>query len=618
MRKRFVYFVLFPFLLAGLIVFLFIDRWVELGLETAGEKLAGAKVEIDGLHVVLIPIGIRWEKMQVADPDDGWRNLFETRHVEFALNAGQLLRNKYIVESMEIHELIVGTKRTTDGSIPRAPDIPGAGGKGSSFTALARDVLDNTVEKTPLMNLNLTRGGLNADSLIKALDIRTLRSLDSVRQHVLTASRQWETVAGEFESSRKQLTDLEARVTAINPSQLNNAQAVASALATADDAVKGITEINTTFAGRKESIERDVRTLSSSLADVEKIAADDYARLKGMARLPNLNSSGIARMLVGEEMYTRALTCLRWIDAARDHLTSPREGPGKEAPPRLKGQDIRFPEDRAYPKFWVKRALVSGGTDSSTAAEYIHARGEITNITDNQRVTGSPMTASLKGLEGGGRAFALTANFDRTKETPFDEYTAVLDGVPLAAFRLGNSGFLDATLSGAKMKSSVKVRVPGSLFDATSSITLGGFTVRFNGEPKNFFETIVRETLQGIDALNVDLHLWNSGGGFDVALSTDLDSRISERVQGILGAEVAKAQADLKKKFDNVIAGKRAEVEHLVTAKRAEIEKQLAAFQSLVDQKLATVEAKKTELANRLEKEKQGKVNDLLKGILKK
>jgi uncharacterized protein (TIGR03545 family) len=618
MRKRFVYFVLLPLLLVGLIVFLFIDRWVELGLETAGEHLAGAKVEIDGLHVTLMPIGIRWEKMQVADPDDGWRNLFETRGVEFALNAGQLLRNKYIVESMQIHEFIVGTKRSTDGSIPRAPELPGAGGQGSSFTALARDVLDTTVEKTPLLNLNLTRGGLNADSLIKALDIRTLRSLDSVRQHVLTASRQWETVAGEFELSRKQLTDLEARVMAINPSQLNNVQAVASALATADDAVKGVTEIKTTFAGRKASIERDVKTLSSSLADVEKVTADDFARLKRMAQLPNLNSSGIARMLVGEEMYARALSSLRWIDVARNHITSPRERNGEEKPARLKGQDIRFSTDRAYPKFWVKKALLSGGTDSTTAAEYIHARGEITNITDDQRVTGSPMTASLRGVGEGGRAFSLSAIFDRTKETPFDEYTAVLDGVPLAAFRLGNSGFLDATLSGAKMHSSMKVTVPGSLFDATSSLVLGGFGVRFNGEPKNFLETIVRETLQGIGALNVDLHLWNSGGGFDVALSTDLDSRISERVQGFLGAEYAKAQADLKRKFDDVIAGKRAEVEHLMTAKRAEIEQQLGAFQSLVDQKLAMVEAKKTELAGRLEKEKQGKVNDLLKGIIKK
>jgi uncharacterized protein (TIGR03545 family) len=591
---------------------------VELGLEAAGEKLAGAKVEIDDLRVTLMPIGIRWEKMQVADPDDGWRNLFETRRVEFSLNAGQLLRNKYIIESMEIHELVVGTKRTTDGSLPRAPEIPGAGGKGPSFTALARNALDNAVEKTPLTNLALTQGRMNVDSLIKALDIRTLRSLDSVRQHVLTVSRQWEALAGELELSRKQLADIEARVTGINPSQLQNVQAVASALATADDAVKSLTEIQTTFAGRKESVQRDLKTLSSSMADVEKVAADDFARLKGMARLPNLHSSGIARMLVGDEMYTRALTALRWIDVARDHLTSPREKPGEEKPPRLKGQDIRFPADRAYPKFWVKKALVSGGTDSTAAAEYVHARGEITNITDDQRVTGSPMTASLRGVEGGGRAFSLSGLFDRTKETPFDEYTAVLDGVPLAAFRLGSSGFLDATLTGAKMHSSVKVTVPGSLFDATCCIALGGFAIRFNGEPKNFFETLVRETLQGISTLNVDLHLWNSGGGFDVALSTDLDSRIAERVQGILGAEVAKAQADLKKKLDDVIAGKRAEVEHLVAAKRAEIEHQLGAFQPLVDQKLAMVESKKKELTDRMEKEQRGKVNDVLKGILKK
>jgi uncharacterized protein (TIGR03545 family) len=284
----------------------------------------------------------------------------------------------------------------------------------------------------------------------------------------------------------------------------------------------------------------------------------------------------------------------------------------------MRGQDIRFPAERSYPKFWIMKALISGGTDSAGTGSEIHAKGEVRNISDDQSVTRVPLTAALEGIEGGGRAFSLKATLDRTKEIPFDDYTATLDGIPLTEFRLGNKGFLAGTMTGARMTSSVRVTVPGRDFDTRTNLRLSRFTLSFAGEPANFLERIVREVLQGIDALEVGLRLWSTPSGVDIALSTDLDNRIAGRVQNVVGAEIAKLQKDLKAKLDAAIALKRQEVERFVALKRAEIEKQLTAYQSLVDEKLALVENKKKELTDRLEKEKQGKVEGLLKGILKK
>ena len=78
MRKRFVYFVLVPLLVFGLVSYLFIDRVVEAGLETVSENYVGAKVEIDHLRLTLIPLGMQWARLQVANPEDPWRNACET------------------------------------------------------------------------------------------------------------------------------------------------------------------------------------------------------------------------------------------------------------------------------------------------------------------------------------------------------------------------------------------------------------------------------------------------------------------------------------------------------------------------------------------------------------
>jgi uncharacterized protein (TIGR03545 family) len=619
MRKKFVYYILIPALVACLTVYLFIDSWVTLGLEYAGEKAVGAKVEIDGLHVSLFPLGLRWARLQVANPNDPWRNIAETGEVRFAMDAGQLLRGKYIIETMEVNELILGTKRSTDGSIPKVREAAAAADTGTTFTAKAQDALDKTVEKTPMTNLSLFASGINADSLVKALDIRTLGHLDSLRQQAVAASRQWDAARTDLEASKKRLAEIETGIKSINTAQLNSLPAITSAISTVDNALKGVKEVSATFESRKSSLQADVAALTASAGATERIVAEDFNRLKAMARIPNLNTSGIARLLVGDEMYARALSYLHWIDFAREHVRNYQASkPAYEKPARMRGQDIHFPVERAFPKFWVRKVLVSGGTDSAGTGEFIHARGEVKNITNDQGITRVPLTIALKGTEGGGRAFSLDGTIDRTKEVPYDEYSAKLDGVPLAAFAVGKGDFLSAKLTDARMNSSVLVKVPGSSFDARTGLILSRFRLVFAAEPKNTLERIIRDVLQSIDAFEVNLRLWTTGGKFDVAIATDLDDKIAARVQAVLGAELTKLQNALRSKLDATIAAKRAEVEKLVAGWKGEVEKQLGAYQSVIAEKTALVDGKKKELTDRLEKEKKGKVNEMLKGILKK
>ena len=620
MRKKFVYFVLIPAVVLCLVVYFFIDTWVRLGLEAGGEAAVGAKVEIEGLHVSLSPLGMRWTRLQVADPHDGWRNLFETQNVRFAMDFGQLLRNKYIIRSMEVDELILGTKRTTDGSIPKkAATGSAASTGGSSFTAQAEGALEKTVEKSPSSTFALGALHLNADSLVKLLDIRTLKHLDSLKSQTLAASQQWNSTLAEFEGSKKKLADLETGIKSINTSQLNTLPAITGAITTVENSVKGINEISSAFNARRASIQTDVQSLTASAGLVAGIAGDDFARLKGMAKLPNLSTTGVARLLVGDETVKKATTCLSYIDWARAHIkNSSSSKPDFTVPPRMKGQEIAFPLERAYPKFLIEKVRISGGTDSATAGSFIHAKGEIDNITNDQSVTRVPITASLEGAEGGGRTFRLKALFDRTKEVPNDEYEASLGGVPLSEFNLGKEDFLSAKMLDARMASSLRVTVPGSAFDASARTTLSGFRLAFAAEPKSILEKIIRDVLADINAFEISFRLWNTGGNFDLALSTDLDTKIAERATAVLGAEFAKAQNELKSKLDAVIETKRAEVMKLVGDRTADVQKQLGAYQSLLNDKLALADAKKKELTDRLDKEKNGKVNDVLKGLFKK
>jgi len=119
MRKRFWLVVLIPSIIFITVIYFFINGWIESGIEYAAEEAVGAKVEIDNLSLSISPLGIEWEKMQVTNPSDTWKNLFETGTVKFSMDIGQLLRGKYIINEIEVENFILGTQRKTDGAIDK-------------------------------------------------------------------------------------------------------------------------------------------------------------------------------------------------------------------------------------------------------------------------------------------------------------------------------------------------------------------------------------------------------------------------------------------------------------------------------------------------------------------
>ena len=169
MRKKFIFFLLIPLVVVCLVVYLFIDQWVESGLESAGEAVVGAKVEIDNLRVFLSPIAIQFSRVQVASARDPWKNIFETGKVRFSLSFGQLLRGKYIIETMEVNNLVLGTKRSTYGSLPKPPPQSSR----PSLLSEATASLMHEAQKAPVFDLNKIRKELKVDSLLSVQNLRT-------------------------------------------------------------------------------------------------------------------------------------------------------------------------------------------------------------------------------------------------------------------------------------------------------------------------------------------------------------------------------------------------------------------------------------------------------------
>jgi len=615
MRKKFVLFVLIPLVILLVVTYLFIDRWIESGLESAGEQIVGARVEIDNLKLGIFPLGIRFDRLQVANPRDPWKNVFETGRVAFAMNFGQLLRGKTIIETMEVNNLILGTRRTTDGSLPH----PAQESTGPSFLGQAVQTLEHSVRNAPVFNLQQLRQHFNIDSLLDTQKLETLHHLDSLKGAVLDLSKQWDASLADLEKSKERAAQIEAQVRTIDVNKLNNVDRVTQAISTVNDAYKGITEIKQTVDNRRTVITGQVSGLATSVGQIDDVVKQDIDRVLRLARMPDLSAKGIAQLLLGKEIFNKAAGYLYWVDWARTHVPKYLPKPDKEEkPPRMKGQNIRFPEERSYPKWWIKKILISGGTDQAQDPEYIHAQGSVLDVSSNQQIAGAPLRVDLKGSKGGKLGLTFGALLDRRTEVPLDDYKASVTGLKLADFQLGQSDFLPSRITGAGLNADIEIRVPGNNFDSRANMHFSNLQIVFDTTARNVGERLAREVLSSIKGFDAQLRVWNAGKGMDVALATNLDDMIASKLKDVVGAELTKLQNEMKAKVEARIAEKRAEAEKLFAQKRQEAEQKMKDFEASISGNLAVVDAKEKELKDQLDKLGKGALEQLGKDLFKK
>ena len=641
MRKKFILFILIPGFVLLITVYLFIDRWVESGLDYAGEKIVGAKVDIDDLVLSLSPVGIEFARLQVASPQDGMKNIFETGTVGFALDFGQLLRSKFIIEAVEVNNLILGTKRTSDGTLPekRAERLraqqPAAKGDTSAvpapaqFSKEAAPVLQAKEEKkTPVFDLDRIRKEIKIDSLLSVQNLRTVQYYDSLKTEVQRASGQWETTLAEIDKTKPKIAEIETNVKAVNVSEIKSLESAKSAFENIKKAYENANEVSKTFNERKSSLNDQLNRFSGAYNEAERLAKEDFQSVISLARLPDISMQGLAELVLGKEMMQNVGKYLYWVDFARENVPYGVLGgkTEKEEPEhRFEGQNIHFPVERAYPKLWIKKVLVSGGTDKAHDPEYFYLKGEVRDISNNQRMTGQPLTAELSGTKGGTTSLSFNASFDRRRGLPVDDYHAKLTGLQVGDMQMGRSDFLPSKITKAVAGANIDVNVPGNKFESTSKITFGNLTMDFQNEPRNTVERIVKEVLTSIKGFNVALRLWNSGGNFQIGFSTDLDDQIASRTRKVIGDEVARIQNEIRSKVNARIAEKRKEFETLFNQKKEDVTSRLKGHESQVNEKLAMVEEKKKEVESKIEEEKKKqtegvkkKAEETIKGLFKK
>lgn len=596
--------------------FLFSDQLIERSLEKAGESVVGAKVEIDNLNLSLATLSVSLNRLQVTNPDDTWKNLFETGKMSFDMEVAPLARNKIIINEVAIADIRIGVKRETDGAIPQKATDGSPG-----WFEKAAESLKKQVEDAPVLNLGILKKRINIDSLLTGIKIQSLAQIENARQDADVTFKKWQSELAAF-NPRDDLAQIEKQINEIKSQELISIDQMISTLNKAKSVFTTLDKLKKEVETKKRSAAADLKTVTGTLAQVDNWIENDFNALKERANLGEFTPANIGKMLFGKTIVLPALGLLKYIDLAREYMPVAEQflAAGKvEKPPRFAGQNIRYPLENAQPKFLMEHILISAATNQADTSQVFYVSGEMTGITSQPRLYGNPLTFALQGQLPKSKAYAINGKFDHTTDVAKDRIEIKASGVRFGKIDLPERPYLPVKIDANRGNLSADLNLIGNEF--AFNVNLFASPVKFHfGQltgNNNVISKVTRSVFASIEQLQISAGISGRIDNPKLKISSNVDDVLARRIQAMIGESASEAKAEIQTRLTAMTEPKKQELTAFVNRNQKQITGEIDLIKNKVDEKLAVIDEKRKEIEKKIEQEKKKGI-EKLKGIFKK
>jgi uncharacterized protein (TIGR03545 family) len=521
---------------AGLAVlwWLFADRIARQTAEEVGTSLLGARVDIERLHLDLARGQVEVRGLTVASPFEEFKNLLQADELVANVAIEPLLEKKVVIDRLAANGLRFGTTRTTSGFVEPGDQAATTRSVGAQVQAWG--------ERFRIPALALAGGALE----VGGLDVNRLETVGAARS-----------LAGRADSSRQawlgQLTALDPRPTVDSTMRLVERLKTArpTDLALINDArrqLEAVTRLQQSFTGLERSVRAGADSLAAGVRALDAARQRDYAFARSLVQLPSFDAPNLAAALFGSAAIQRFQRALYWAQLGRQYLPPglrPRETPGPRRARRA-GTDVQFPRERAWPGFLLREGELSFTLAPESDAPKQFA-GRLEGLTSAPAVYGRPTTFAASGP-----AIRIGAMVDHVGAEARDTAAAEIGGVALPTVAIpglpvrleagqGTLG-LSFALEGDRVRGAWRVRAPAVTWARDSAAPRGSDV-----------QQLVERVLAGIGDIDLEARLGGSLAEPALAVRSNLDDVLAQRLRAVLGEEVAAVETRLRARVDSAV-----------------------------------------------------------------
>lgn len=615
--------------LAAILVILsifFIDRWIESGLEKAGETMAGAKVEIDGFDLKLSPLSASWNRLQVADKDKPMSNLAETGRVAFSMDPGALLRKKTVIKEMTISSLKTGSPRATNGALPpkkkkvkkTAPSKPGPLDK-------AKEKMIAQVSNLPVMRFdpNALKQKLNLDSLVVFSELKMPAHLDSSKKEITAIASNWETFYKTFQPEAD-IRKIKDDINSIDPNKLKTVPDIVVALDKIQKSHKTLQALQDTVKTRHKQIDRDFKQISGYTRSIDDWYKADYQAILSKAKLPDLSVKNISMMLFGKSLVYQIQKYIGVVQKIRSYMPKKGQSEKAEKPQRMQGETIHFASRHAWPAFLIEQIRLSGETGYAEDAG-IMLDGKASGINTQPWIYGRPTSIQLTGEKTDKRAVTFDASLDHVTDVYRDQFNIQLKQLNLANVSLESTDYLPSKIQKGRADVGIAATFTDDVIDGKITVKAQGLAFDFPSQPSNDqFVRIVRDIIQRLDVITMTITMKGEGDHLAFGMNSNLDDQISGELKRRGSEALANARRQIEGRLDQIKSEKMKEVNNLYQEKESAIRGKIEEYEKELEAQRMAAEAKIEQMKKDLEAKKKSEENKLkdqakktLDGLLK-
>jgi uncharacterized protein (TIGR03545 family) len=608
-----------------LVTVLFLDRWIESGLEAAGSAAVGAKVEIDGLDFRVSGPSIEWRRLQVTDPKHTMRNVLETGRTAFRMNPAALLRKRIVIEEMTLADARSGTPRAFDGAIPKPKRPPKPAGK-PDFLDKVRARFQDDIQRMPVMRFDpkLFSRKLNLDSLVVLADLKTVGRMDSLKTDASAAVSRWESFSKTFRPDAD-LKRIQADFKDLDPRSVKTLPEVIALWEKARSAQKSIAAVADTFRAKEKAIRSDIAGIASAVAAVDDWVRDDYRSVAQKAKLPDLSVRSIAKLLAGGTVVAQADKALGIYQSVRKVLPKKGGNSEKQTRPRFKGQDIHFDARQAYPTFHIRKLHVSGQTGPVDENPGIALRGEAFDITSQPWVIGRPTVVDLSGETRDARSVSIQAVLDHVTDAASDSFHVRFDNASLNNVAIQNSPYLPSKILAGKADLDLALRFRDNAFLGRLNMNAKDLNFDFSGMGSgDLFVDVVRQVIGQIGIVTLRIEALDQSDNFRLRFDSNLDERVSQELKRLGSKALEEAEARIMARLNAIKAEKLADLDRIVLEKRKAVDGVLNRYGLEIGDTGKILDGKVDEFLKEIDRRKKGeesklkdKAKKFLDGVIK-
>lgn len=615
--------------LIGAYFHFFFDSHLRRSMEWVGYNAIGAEVNIRKIETSFFNASLHIQGIELTDAEKPTHNSLEIGNIHFSLIWDALLRAKVAINEATIEQIAFGTTRKHLGKVKPPEPVSNEPGMAEKIKEQALKEAQEQAGENVLGDIIAMLSGSDSNTQLQKLQasLPSKSLLENFEKNLKTKQQAWDQRLKTLPQG-KDIQAIGKRLENIKTKDFKTPQELQNSLQELDQVIKEGDGMYKQAQSVADDLGKDLKALEAEYKVIEAQVKADIKTLEQHFRIPSLDAAAITKAVFNHYLQPYKAKFYRYKSMADKYLppnlikkSDEKEEVALQPHPREKGISYEFGRPNAYPLFWIKRAAVS--SQAGVTPEAGNIKGEILNVTSNQRTIGKPTEVKISGdfpaheITG----FLTHITLDNRKAESEVGYQIQVASYPVSGKELVQSP--DVTIAFAKATGSFDVtgtlvglkNITLNMQNAFKSIDYKvSSTNEIAGEIlKNVFSAIPTVTLTAdakgtIPDVPISINS-NLGPELQKGFEKQIQAKIDEarkRIQAIIDEEIGKQKA----KIENQLNQLKGQLEQEVKKAEAQLNEKKKQAEGQIEQAKKDAE---TQGRKQLEKEGQKAIDDLKK-----